>query len=294
MSDPGIDLLSDFDFKFVFGREESKENLLAFLNALLPPEDQIVDLTYVGTEQVGDYPFDKTIIYDLLCLTADERQIQIEVQRKLHLQFMDRILHYMGRLMTNVTQQGMPVYRVRHTYMVLILNFVIDQTTEDYIKRVELKDQHGVLFTDKLRMYCIQLPNFRKTLAELESPIDQYLYAFRHMNTLDHLPRELSEAQMQRIFDNSRRRILSPEQRDLHDRMVKNSMDYRTELLSAHFEGKIEGVTEGKLEGKDEVFLASTKRGLRKGQTLTEIADFLDTTEGYLLMLLERDRQQGS
>ncbi len=293
MEDPGIDLLSDFGFKFVFGREETKANLLHFLNALLPPEDQIVDFTFVGTEQVGEYPVDKTIIYDLLCRTADERQLQIEVQRRLHQKFTDRVLYYLGRLMTNAMREGKPLYEVRKTYMVLLLDFVLDPDTEDYIKRVELKDQHGVLFTDKLRLYFIQLPKFRKELSELETPIDQYLYAFRHMKTLDHLPRELSEDQLQRIFDGSRRRILTSEQRDLHDRLVKSSIDYRTELVSAHFEGRVEGKAEGRVEGKDEVFLVATKRGLANSQTLAEIADFLDTTEEYLLMLLERDRQRG-
>ncbi len=285
MSDPGIDLLSDFGFKFVFGREETKENLLHFLNALLPEEDQIVDFVFLGTEQVGAYEFDKTIIYDLLCLTRDERQIQIEVQRRLHMQFMDRVLHYAGRLLSNVTQQGMPVYRVRTTYMVLLLDFVLDDSSEDYIKRVELKDQHGVLFTDKLRLYCIQLPNFRKGLSELETPIDQYLYAFRHMKTLASLPRELSEAQLQRIFDASRRRILDPEQRDLHDRLVKRSIDYRTELVSMHFEGKA--------EGKSELLLSITQARLAAGESLADIARSLLTTEEYLLTLLEAAQKLG-
>jgi len=41
-----INPFTDFGFKKIFGEEASKPLLLDFLNALLPPEHHVVDLTF--------------------------------------------------------------------------------------------------------------------------------------------------------------------------------------------------------------------------------------------------------
>jgi predicted transposase/invertase (TIGR01784 family) len=41
-----VNPFTDFGFKKIFGEEASKSLLIDFLNALLPKNDQIVDLTF--------------------------------------------------------------------------------------------------------------------------------------------------------------------------------------------------------------------------------------------------------
>jgi len=47
-----INPFTDFGFKKISGEEASKPLLIDFLNALMPPENKIIDLTFKNTEQI--------------------------------------------------------------------------------------------------------------------------------------------------------------------------------------------------------------------------------------------------
>ena len=76
--------LNDYIFKRLMGEEESKENLIAFLNAVLDPDDQkrIVSLELIDNnkELVKETIYDKTGRLDVRSKTADGMQVDIEVQ----------------------------------------------------------------------------------------------------------------------------------------------------------------------------------------------------------------------
>ena len=47
-----INPFTDFGFKKIFGEEASKPMLLDFLNAILPNQNKIVDLSFKNTESM--------------------------------------------------------------------------------------------------------------------------------------------------------------------------------------------------------------------------------------------------
>ncbi|MEO0041142.1 MAG: hypothetical protein RL329_590, partial [Bacteroidota bacterium] len=49
-SDKFINPFTDFGFKKIFGEEENKDLLIAFLNSLLPAPHHVVTLTYKRTD----------------------------------------------------------------------------------------------------------------------------------------------------------------------------------------------------------------------------------------------------
>jgi hypothetical protein len=75
--------LNDYIFKRLMGEEESKDNLIAFLNAVLNSDDQkkLVSLELLDndTELVKEMISDKTGRLDVRAGTADGMQIDIEV-----------------------------------------------------------------------------------------------------------------------------------------------------------------------------------------------------------------------
>jgi hypothetical protein len=48
-----VNPFTDFGFKKIFGEEASKPMLMDFLNALLPQNDKIIDLSFKNNEQLG-------------------------------------------------------------------------------------------------------------------------------------------------------------------------------------------------------------------------------------------------
>ncbi len=65
-----INPMTDFGFKYIFGREESKDFLIDFLNNLLKDEpgfDKIVDLQYLDKEKSRRRKRERGVIYDIHC-----------------------------------------------------------------------------------------------------------------------------------------------------------------------------------------------------------------------------------
>ncbi len=60
-----INPFTDFGFKRIFGEEASKPQLIDFLNALLPQQKKIIDLTFKNTEPLGQIEFDRKAVYDI-------------------------------------------------------------------------------------------------------------------------------------------------------------------------------------------------------------------------------------
>ncbi|WP_400263408.1 PD-(D/E)XK nuclease family transposase [Sphingobacterium sp. SG20118] len=62
-------------WKFYFGREENKGNLINFMNSLLEGEHVVVDLQYSNVEEDGDEPSERKVIFDLRCVGASGEAI---------------------------------------------------------------------------------------------------------------------------------------------------------------------------------------------------------------------------
>ena len=65
---------TDFGFKKLFGTELNKDLLISFLNALFEknpkiPHDEITDITYLNSEQLGRTAADRKAIFDVYCTT---------------------------------------------------------------------------------------------------------------------------------------------------------------------------------------------------------------------------------
>jgi len=64
-----INPFTDFGFKYLFGREVSKDILIEFLNDLLQGERVITDLRFLNNEQEPEQKELRKVIYDIYCET---------------------------------------------------------------------------------------------------------------------------------------------------------------------------------------------------------------------------------
>ena len=78
-----INPFTDFGFKKIFGEENSKPQLISFLNAFLELEkkDKIVDLEFKNLEKLGLNIIDRKAIFDIYCLDESGNHIIVELQK---------------------------------------------------------------------------------------------------------------------------------------------------------------------------------------------------------------------
>ena len=62
-----INPYTDFGFKKLFGTEMNKELLISFLNSLFEGHEEIRDITYRNSEQLGSGMLDRKAVFDVYC-----------------------------------------------------------------------------------------------------------------------------------------------------------------------------------------------------------------------------------
>ncbi|MET3047314.1 Rpn family recombination-promoting nuclease/putative transposase, partial [Flavobacterium covae] len=89
-----INPFTDFGFKKIFGEEASKNLLIDFLNTLLPEHDQIKELSFKNTEQLGITDLDRKAIYDIYCQNEKGEKFIVELQKAKQNFFKERTIYY--------------------------------------------------------------------------------------------------------------------------------------------------------------------------------------------------------
>lgn len=159
-----INPLTDSGFKILFGRESSSDILIGFLNAILDPEgkDPITEITYLDKEKVKERPAERSIIYDIHCMTEHKRRFIVEMQNRAQPYYINRSLFYVARA---ITEQGKPSdwdYRFVPVCGIFISDFAIRPDETRVMVETGLTDMEtGKQFSDLIRLVYIQLPNFR-------------------------------------------------------------------------------------------------------------------------------------
>ena len=211
-----LNLFTDYGFKKLFGEEPNKDLLLDFLNELLKEEQgQIVDLSYLKNEHLGNSPTDRKAIFDLYCENEKGEKFIVELQKTKQKFFKDRSVYYSTFPIREQAKQSAWDFELKAVYTIAILDFVFDEDKNEpqkYRYDVKLSDiETNKIFYDKLTFIYLEMPKFNKTLEELESRFDKWLYVIKNLNRLDHIPSKLQEKVFEKLFKVAEIALLSRE-----------------------------------------------------------------------------------
>jgi len=250
LKDKYINLLTDFGFKRVFGTEPNKHLLVDFLNTLLPNDRQIADITFKNNETVGNTTIDRKAIFDIYCQGTNEERFIVELQKAKQNFFKDRSVFYATFPIQEQALKGDWNFKLAPVYAVGILDFVFDdhRNSETLIHTVDLKDQNCNVFYDKLKFIYIELPKFQKTLAELETHGDKWLFILKNLAELTDRPINFQEEIFNELFDVAEIANFSAIEQDSYQNSLKYYRDLNNVVDTSREEGRAEGRAEGKLE----------------------------------------------
>jgi predicted transposase/invertase (TIGR01784 family) len=252
LQDKYISLLTDFGFKRVFGTEPNKAILIDFLNTLLPAHHQIQDLTFKNNENLGNTPIDRKAIFDIYCQAENGDRFIVEIQKAKQNFFKDRSVYYSTFPIQEQALKGEWDFELAAVYTVGVLDFIFnDHKNEDTILHiVELKNQHCEVFYEKLKFIYIELPKFTKSLDELETHFDKWLFLLKHLAELTDRPQPLQERVFNELFDTAEIANFSRVEQDSYQNSLKYYRDMNNVVNTARQEGKEEGRQEGREEGR--------------------------------------------
>lgn len=254
LRDKYISLLTDFGFKRVFGTEPNKALLIDFLNTLLPEYHHIQDVTFKNNENLGSKQIDRKAIFDIYCQAESGEFFIVEIQKAKQNFFKDRSVYYSTFPIQEQAEKGEWNYKLSPVYAVGVLDFVFDDHKhEDTILHVvELKNQHCEVFYDKLKFIYLELPKFKKTIEQLESHFEKWLFVLKNLARLNDVPPSLQEPIFNQLFEVAEIANFSRSEQDTYQSSLKYYRDLNNVVNTSWEEGLQEGLLRGKEEGKKE------------------------------------------
>ncbi|HNW12546.1 MAG TPA: Rpn family recombination-promoting nuclease/putative transposase [Candidatus Rifleibacterium sp.] len=240
---------TDFGFKKLFGEEYNKDLLIDFLNQLLKNEQgRIKTLTYLKNEHLGRSEADRRAVYDLYCENEQGEKFIVEIQKSKQKFFKDRALYYSTFPIAEQGKAGDWDFELKAVYTVAILDFVFDEDrcdAEKYRYDVKLTDiETYKVFYDKLTFVYLEMPKFEKTLEELETRFDKWLYVLKNLERLHDIPEKLKDRIFRKLFAAAEIAKFTPEEARAYEDSLKVYRDLKNSIDTAREEGREEGIAQ--------------------------------------------------
>ena len=271
-----ISLLTDFGFKRIFGTNPNKDLLIDFLNSLFDGEQVVKNVTFLNSEHVGDVRTDRKAIFDVYCENEKGEKFIVEMQNASQKYFKDRSLYYATFPIREQAQKGeLWNYELKHVYVVALLNYDMTDSAfaQDTINHdIGLLDkQTHKVFNDKLTFKYVEIAKFNKSIEELKTNYDKWIYVLQNLSRLDRQPRYLQTEVFSRLFNQAEiARFSKTELREYED-SLKAYRDMKNSLDNAEEKGIAKGLAKGRAEGKKDKAVEIAKKLLEMDMPIDAI-----------------------
>jgi predicted transposase/invertase (TIGR01784 family) len=228
----------DFAFKKLFGSEENKDLLMALLNAIIAPENLIVNLELKNPYNLANYQAGKMSILDIKANDQTGRWFNIEMQIGEDLNFDKRSIYYWAKLVTEQLSEGMMFKELKKTFCINILDFNFISEVEAFHNRYKIINL-GTGKDDKLHdifeLHYLELRKFNKPYHEIATALDRWITFLSRAHELDksHLPTELANDQAIIKAIEAVDRMFNEEERQIYETRMQALIDIESKIISA-------------------------------------------------------------
>ena len=241
-----LDPKNDFVFKRIFGSEENKDILLAFLNRTFTEagESPLTEIILMNPYTDKDSPRDKQSIFDIQAKTVDGQLINVEMQLFNKYDNEKRTLFYWSKQYSDQLEEGQSYKKLRKCVTINILNFTI-LPNDRYHSVFHLReDQSGITFIDDIEIHIMELSKLNQQNIPDEGGLLNWLLFLKSEDTKNWEVLKVNEPTLGKAMtaleflsqDAEARRQYEMRQKALHDE-------------ASMIEGaRTEGETKGKLE----------------------------------------------
>lgn len=256
---------TDFGFKRLFGSEFNKELLISFLNAMFHGEQNVKDVTYLNSEQLGDRIDERRAVFDVYCENDKGEKFIVEMQNIYQEFFKDRTIYYSTFPIREQARRGGDWdFHLNSVYTVGLLNFNFAEGLDDArrwhheVKLMEVDTKE--VFYDKLTYVYVEIPKFNKTEDELETMYDKWMYVLKNLSSLMNRPAALQERVFTRLFEQAEISKFNSDEL----RMYEDSVNAFRDIVNAIRSAEKKKFAEGRAEGLAEIARAMLAKGMAK------------------------------
>ncbi|WP_145333644.1 Rpn family recombination-promoting nuclease/putative transposase [Paenibacillus xylanexedens] len=269
-----LDPRVDFVFKRIFGSEQNKDVLLAFLNSTFieTGEAPLTEITVINTYTDKDSPEDKQSILDIKAKTVEGKLINIEMQLFNPYHMEKRTLFYWSEMYFHQIKKGENYNLLKKCVTINILNYsCLDN--ERYHNVFHLREDHtGISLTDDIEIHVMELTKLEQHPIPLEKGgLVNWLLFLKGIDTSNWEVLAMNEPMLKKAMDTLEFLSHDAATRMAYDARMKALSDEKSMIEGARAEGLREGLREGKQEMARELLaLGVDMSAIVKASGLTE------------------------
>ena len=235
----------DYAFKKIFGSEQSQGILISFLNAIVySGEDKIQSLTIVNPYSPGQVTTLKESYLDVKAVLADGSLVVIEMQIARVSAFSKRVIYNLSKAYANQLGIGENYLSLTPVIAVTITDFILfdKEKHPDPIAHFVFQEKNKKLeYPDaELELFFVELPKFKKSLSELSTLSDKWIYFIKEAASLDNIPDRLGEvSEIELALNIANQAKMTVEELEVVDRRGILLQDEKGRMSYAREEGRL-------------------------------------------------------
>ncbi|HTL88162.1 MAG TPA: Rpn family recombination-promoting nuclease/putative transposase [Leptolyngbya sp.] len=252
---------------------QSHAILISFLNGILYQGQSIVqDLTILNPYQAPKIRGVKDTSLDVKALLSTGETVIIEMQVLNVAGFEKRVLYKAAKAYSIQLGAAASYSSLNPVIALTITDFEMFEETEKPISHFILKEKECLIDypIEDLELVFVELPKFKRTLEELETLTDKWIYFMAHAPDLRTVPETMSEVkEIQQAVEIANRATLSPEELDELERQWFFIQDQRGAITKATDQALRQGMQQGEQQAKLEI--AQRMLGVMEDETIAQM-----------------------
>ncbi|MEL7352163.1 MAG: Rpn family recombination-promoting nuclease/putative transposase [Cyanobacteria bacterium P01_A01_bin.116] len=258
---------TDFAFKKIFGSPQSKDILINFLNALLYEGESVIeDLQILDPYQAPQIEGIKQSYLDVKAKLNDGTDVIIEMQVLNVLGFEKRVLYNAAKAFSTQLKAGDSYDLLNPVIALTITDFEMFEHSDRVVSRYQLKEKTDLTtYSDDIELIFAELPKFTKTIDELDSLTDKWLYFLKEADNLDAVPPNLEkEAAIHDAFEIAQQSRLTRDEMEVLDKQAMFIHDSRNAVRLGIQQGLKKGLQKGIEQGIEQGLEQGIEQGKRE------------------------------
>ncbi len=232
---------TDYAFKMIFGSDQSQDILISFLNAIIyEGKNKIQSLTILNPYNPRQVETLKDSYLDVRAVLDDNSQVIIEMQVARVTAFDKRVVYNLAK--TYSTQLG-PRQGYRHLKPVIavtITDFEMFEKNLDVVNYFSFLNKKKLVeyTSEEMQLIFVELPKFKKSLEQLETLVDKWIYFIKETDNLQVIPESLGVVSaIEKALNIANEINLSPEELELLEQRAIMAQDESGKILFAEQKG---------------------------------------------------------
>lgn len=232
----------DYAFKKIFGSQQSQDILISFLNAIIYGGEKVIQsLTIVNPYNPGQVIGLKETYLDVKAVLADGSLVVIKMQIASMAAFNKRVAYNLAKAYTNQLVKGEDYPLLNPAIAVTIADFILFKKTEDVINQFvfQEKNKKFKFLDEELQLIFVELPKFKKSIPELNTLTDKWIYFLKEAASLDEIPESLKEvSEIEFALNLANQANMTTEELELVDRRGMMLQDEKGRITYAEQKGE--------------------------------------------------------